>query len=78
MQIEKMTEEGKDHWMLIFGGLIFIIIVIVGGIMVIIGKYDSPSYNQWVDDLTKIALALGIYGAGRAVAGGLNGRKNDP
>lgn len=51
--------------------VVFVIVALVGGILVIFDKAGSLSFEDYIKDLTTFAVAVGIFGAGRAVKNGL-------
>ena len=50
-----------------------IIVVVVGGICVLNGTYDSD-FRQWANDLVVLAGGAGVLGVGRAI---LQGKKEE-
>lgn len=52
--------------------IVFAIVAVVGGALVLFGEAGSLSFEEYLDNLTKFALAVGILGAGRAIKNGIN------
>ncbi len=57
---------------------IFGLVALVGGALVLFDSAGNLSYEQYLDNLTKFALAVGILGAGKAIKRGLGGEEGIP
>jgi hypothetical protein len=53
----------------------FALVALVGGVVVVIGE-SGLSYSDYLDNLTKFALAVGVLGAGKAIKKGLGGQED--
>jgi type III secretory pathway component EscV len=56
----------KLPWGTILGGLIVVIAALVGGIIVVVGK-SSLNFDSYVDDLSKLAIGVGLVAVGRGI-----------
>lgn len=56
----------KFPWATILGGLIVLIAAILGGILVAIGD-SSLNFDSYVDDLSKLAVGVGLVAVGRGI-----------
>lgn len=53
--------------------IVFVLVAVVGGALVLFDSAGTLSYEDYLDNLTKFALAIGILGAGKAIKKGLGG-----
>jgi hypothetical protein len=56
--------------------VVFLVVAIVGGVLVLLDSAGSMSFEDYLNKLTSFALAVGIFGAGRAVKNGILGGKD--
>jgi hypothetical protein len=56
----------KLPWVTILAGLIVVIAAVVGGAAVIIGK-SSLNFDSYVNDLSKLAIGVGLVAVGRGI-----------
>ena len=56
----------KLPWATIFGGLIVLIAAVLGGVLVAIGN-SSLNFDSYVDDLSKLAVGIGLVSVGRGI-----------
>lgn len=56
----------KLPWATIFGGLIVLIAAGVGALVVVVGK-SSLNFDSYVDDLSKLAVGVGLVAVGRGI-----------
>jgi type III secretory pathway component EscV len=53
-------------WATILGGLIVLIAAILGGILVALGN-SSLNFDSYVNDLSKLAVGVGLVAVGRGI-----------
>jgi hypothetical protein len=61
-----LTALGTVSWATVFGGLIVTIAAVAGGVVVIVGK-SSLDFSEYVNDLSKLAVGVGLVAVGRGI-----------
>lgn len=68
------TDATEFPWATAIMAVIAIVIVIVGGAVVIWGEPGTLSFQDYLNDLEKFGVAVGLLGVGRGIRSGLKNR----
>lgn len=55
----------------------FGLVAVVGGVVVIVEGENTLSFEDYLNNLKDFAIALGIFGAGKAIKNGLKSKEDD-